>query len=667
MGPDNAEDQHKARFAVHMSSFSSCTMDKSSVPFTVRVLDDAVNPAVTVQEPRDWSDLLPATSRSKHDHITVPQADDIEFLEQELLVRRLNDVQDLLWICGRPMPPRPLHYQTISREIHITENPELHLVWAKNRIFVKPIPRWLLSPDFWAANLVVASGDQSDPRKQQLVSCALGFLFTYTALIAYESDFRIAVERGLLPDRMNWYQWKAISAQIAQNHCYASVNPRYWYGELRLSRLNKIYRVRLGYLLRGYSKVVSHAVYEDLIRDNFATLAAMLGYVVIVLTAMQVGLATDRLVGDSAFQSVSYGFTVFSILAPLIAGVCIIGIVLVMFVSSWGVTKVYEKKRFQEMGVEPFWRFQKTANQYTKLPGQGVDPTFIEASGHYNTRSAGPSYDQSAVPQRPNVTQGSGRPRLSFALSTTVRRNHIMAAKPATPLERHCLVTVGATARFTQLLTEVLSAAFLDHVTSNRYTHLTLQCGKDYAEFSRQMLPPLLNEYPGIEITAFDFVDDLTTEMVKCRAQAGVREAGVVICHAGTGTILDGMRVSVPLVVVPNPTLKDNHQVELAEEIQRQGYGIWGRLGDIAWALEQLALQLDKTEQQYRPHPVATTGAAPVDVDVWQVSGALMNRYADEPGHAAAAPETTKASDGGGGGGAGKEVQREEVAQMTMG
>ncbi|KAK1728795.1 uncharacterized protein BDZ83DRAFT_569774 [Colletotrichum acutatum] len=342
-------------------------MDKSSVPFTVRVLDDAVNPAVTVQELRDWSDLLPATSRTKHDHITVPQADDIEFLERELLVQRINDVQDLLWICGRPMPPRSLHYQTISREIHITENPELHLVWAKNRIFVKPIPRWLLSSDFWAANLVEASGNQSDPRKQQLVACALGFLFTYTALIAYESDFRIAVERGLLPDRMNWYQWKAISAQIAQNHCYASVNPRYWYGELRLSRLNKIYRIRLGYLLRGYSKVVSHAVYEDLIRDNFATLAAMLGYVVIVLTAMQVGLATDRLVGDSAFQSVSYGFTVFSILAPLIAGVCIIGIVVVMFVSSWGVTKVYEKKRFQEMGVEPFWRFQKADNQYTKV------------------------------------------------------------------------------------------------------------------------------------------------------------------------------------------------------------------------------------------------------------------------------------------------------------
>lgn len=337
------------------------------MPFTVRALDDAASSAATAHRPRDFSDMLPATSRAKYDSIIVPQADDIEFLERELLVQRLNDVQDLLWVCGRPMPPRPLHYQAlISREIHVTENPELHLVWAKNRIFVKPIPRWLLSPEFWATHLAVAD-KQSDPRKQRLAACALGFLFTYTALIAYESDFRIAYDKGLVPSQMSWDRWRALSAQILQNHCYASVNPRYWYGELRLSRLNKIYRIRLGHLLRGYSKVVSHAVYEDLLQDNFGKLAAILGYVVIVLTAMQVGLATDRLVGDNTFQNVSYGFTVFSILAPLIACVGIFGVVLVMLVSSWMITKVYERKRFREMGVEPFWRDKKKGGHYEQV------------------------------------------------------------------------------------------------------------------------------------------------------------------------------------------------------------------------------------------------------------------------------------------------------------
>ncbi|KAF6839084.1 hypothetical protein CPLU01_02098 [Colletotrichum plurivorum] len=352
-------------------------MEWPSVPFTVRVLDDgdihAATPATKVPS-KEFSDLLPATSRAEHDHITVPRADDAGFLGRELLVRRLNDIQDLLWICGRPMPPRPLHYQVLtSREIYVTENPELHLVWAKNRIFVKPIPRWLLDPDFWVVHLL-ATGDGDRHQKQELAACALGFLFTYTALVAYESDYRIAVEKGLIPSKVSWDRWKVLSAQVVRNHCYAAVNPRYWYGELRLSRLNKIYRVRLGYVLRGYSKVVSHAVYEDLLRDNFATLAAVLGYVVIVLTAMQVGLSTDRLVGDSVFQSVSYGFTVFSILAPLVACFGIVAFVAVMFASSWIVTKVYENKRFREMGVEPFWRNQKTkAGQYAQVEAKQDD------------------------------------------------------------------------------------------------------------------------------------------------------------------------------------------------------------------------------------------------------------------------------------------------------
>lgn len=36
------------------------------------------------------------------------------------------------------------------------------------------------------------------------------------------------------------------------------------------------------------------------------------------------------------------------------------------------------------------------------------------------------------------------------------------------------------------------------------------------------------------------------------------------------------MRMGVPLVVVPNPSLLDNHQKELAEELSRQGYATEG-------------------------------------------------------------------------------------------
>ncbi|KAI5917554.1 hypothetical protein F4810DRAFT_716339 [Camillea tinctor] len=320
----------------------------TAAPFTTRVLDSR---KWSPDEARDsqYTALLPASHRTKRDDIVVPQLDP-EFIKDELSVKRLNAIQDWLWVCGRPMPPRPLHHQVlISRNIAITENPELHLVWSGNRIFLKPIPAWLLEPDVWAAHIAPDG---------EMAKCARGFLFSYAALIAYESDFRLAMEGGLLPLSATWPAWRALARELLQGHSYAAVNPRYWYGELRLGRLNKVYRVRQGFVFRGYSSVAAHAVYGDLIRDNFAALATILGYVVIVLTAMQVGLGVERLQADQAFQDVSYGFTVFSIIAPLIAGAGIMLVVLGVFVSNWLATKNYEGKRFSEMGVEPYWRNQ---------------------------------------------------------------------------------------------------------------------------------------------------------------------------------------------------------------------------------------------------------------------------------------------------------------------
>jgi UDP-N-acetylglucosamine transferase subunit ALG13 len=46
----------------------------------------------------------------------------------------------------------------------------------------------------------------------------------------------------------------------------------------------------------------------------------------------------------------------------------------------------------------------------------------------------------------------------------------------------------------------------------------------------------------------------------------------------GTGTILEAMRVDVPLIVVPNPKLLHNHQLDLAVELEKQGYLIHGTL-----------------------------------------------------------------------------------------
>jgi hypothetical protein len=341
-------------------------MTPSTLPFDIRGLVSNERNQVA-GELEDFTALFPATHRTASDDIVTPQPDNLTpFLSRELLIPRLDAIQSSLWLCGRPMPPRTLHQQVLmSRNITVTEQMELHLVWAKDRIFVKPVPAYLLDPDFWKTHLLsVGRGTDSNEKEEgqtsvlsnDLVACARGFLFSYTALIAYESDFAIARQVGLLPSTVTWSGWKTFSAQLLSSHCYSAVNPRFWYGELRLSRLNKVYMFRKGFLLRGYSSVGGHAFYVALLRDNFAVLAAVLGYVAIVLTAMQVGLATNQLQPNAMFQNASYGFTVFSILAPLIAAAGILGVVVLMVISNWGATKRYQTQRFQQMGVDPFWQ-----------------------------------------------------------------------------------------------------------------------------------------------------------------------------------------------------------------------------------------------------------------------------------------------------------------------
>ncbi|KAI9740875.1 MAG: N-acetylglucosaminyldiphosphodolichol N-acetylglucosaminyltransferase catalytic subunit alg13 [Claussenomyces sp. TS43310] len=154
---------------------------------------------------------------------------------------------------------------------------------------------------------------------------------------------------------------------------------------------------------------------------------------------------------------------------------------------------------------------------------------------------------------------------------------------------RECFVTIGATASFRALVDATTSAVFLQALRGLGYTHLTLQCGPDLDHLERQSgpaSPRAVARAHDIALRAFDFNKaGLGREMRGCKRGAG-RTEGVVICHAGAGTILDAMRIDVPLIVVPNPELLDNHQAELAEELERQGYVTYGNLSSISAALE---------------------------------------------------------------------------------
>ncbi|KAF1838226.1 hypothetical protein BDW02DRAFT_576527 [Decorospora gaudefroyi] len=307
--------------------------------------------------------LLPATYRRNY-RIESVGNDIVAFLDAELDVKRLNEVHEWLWLVGLPTAPRPLHYQLVKkREIVVTEQLDLHLIWSSSRsasILIKPLPRFLLCPAFWRVHIC--------PR-QHLYETALGFLMSYVALIEREVDYNLAIHHGLIPREITWAAWLAFVDEILQASAQAKpfaidaaatssiellkgrpcVNQRFHYGELRLGRLNWIYRLVMGEF-RGY--LSGCTTYGAFMRDNINSLITLFAYTTIVLSAMQVGLATEPLANDYSFGMASYVFSIFSILAPLACIVAILCIIAVMFVINLARTlRIRRKKKLQGVRV----------------------------------------------------------------------------------------------------------------------------------------------------------------------------------------------------------------------------------------------------------------------------------------------------------------------------
>ncbi|KAH6713100.1 glycosyl transferase [Leptodontidium sp. 2 PMI_412] len=170
---------------------------------------------------------------------------------------------------------------------------------------------------------------------------------------------------------------------------------------------------------------------------------------------------------------------------------------------------------------------------------------------------------------------------------------------------KECFITTGATAKFTELIQAALSPECLQAFVDNGFTRLNFQCGESMSAFEE--LKP--TDTRGLEIHGFGFnKNGLTKEMRACQEKESVSRRGLVICHAGAGTILDAMRLAVPLVVVPNSSLLDNHQEELAAELETQGYATKADIRNLA---EAIAKACKKEEKAWGGHN--TSFAAIVD------------------------------------------------------
>jgi uncharacterized membrane protein len=216
-----------------------------------------------------------------------------------------------------------------------TEQADLHLLYYSSVIMIKPLPAYLLCKEVW---------DQHFNGNQRLHEAACGLLLSYIWLIRSPMDFAIAMKNSaccLLPPDLTWPEWKRIVhetlAYIDADSLH-QVNKRFQFGELRLDRINKIYRMHPRFMtrffVRGY--LYDYNRYMPFLQRNVAWIFAVSVLISLVLSAMQVGTGVDRLSNSYAFNTASYGFVIFSCI--------LVGAIIVFVIAIFTFVFLYNMK-----------------------------------------------------------------------------------------------------------------------------------------------------------------------------------------------------------------------------------------------------------------------------------------------------------------------------------
>ncbi|KAF5688788.1 ankyrin protein 3 [Fusarium circinatum] len=225
-----------------------------------------------------------------------------KLLTSEFCSDDLDRVSDKLWWMSKQDSTNiwPLHRQLLQgRSIIVTENPKLHLVWINDRVFIKPLPRFIGSHDFWREHLC-SSNTSEDVRIRR---AALGYLRTYFYLIQHESDFRIAKDSTLylIPESISWEQFCDFTSDFDEI-LDKDVSLRYAYGQIRLTRLN------------FYAPIILHKSYFQRVNFQYgqyfarfyAPILFAIGITSVTLSGLQV-VASLETGGGANWQGLALG------------------------------------------------------------------------------------------------------------------------------------------------------------------------------------------------------------------------------------------------------------------------------------------------------------------------------------------------------------------------
>lgn len=256
----------------------------------------------------------------------VDQDLSIPDLLQEILATPLLDrIHSILWLVSKRTSDHinPLHLNIIrNRNVKITENPKLHLVWYYDTVFIKPLPNCLLNHKFWKEHLLPPSKQYQIPNLatsttetnelSPICKQALGFLRSYAYLIRHSSDLRIAQEAHLLPPTLTFTKFNKFIAPF-RSLPDELVSPRFQYGQFRLTRLNWAVRISTLFMAEqpfrwNYQQPFRQT--RQYISRFGPPLAFVFGAVSLLLSAMQTSLTAQGANTPKAFSDMSWVFSV---------------------------------------------------------------------------------------------------------------------------------------------------------------------------------------------------------------------------------------------------------------------------------------------------------------------------------------------------------------------
>ncbi|XP_074864231.1 UDP-N-acetylglucosamine transferase subunit ALG13 [Carettochelys insculpta] len=149
-------------------------------------------------------------------------------------------------------------------------------------------------------------------------------------------------------------------------------------------------------------------------------------------------------------------------------------------------------------------------------------------------------------------------------------------------------VTVGTTS-FEELIAAVSAPETLQVLRGLGYGRLVLQVG-------RGALAPAPLSAPAFALEVFRFKESLADDL---------QRADLVISHAGAGTCLETLEKGKPLLVVVNENLMNNHQLELARQLYKDGHLFYCTCSTLLESLKSIDLSTLKPFPPGQPEKFA--------------------------------------------------------------